>query len=160
MAIEARTKESDAGIRVGGMQDQGHRKTGMNPDAGQDGLVAKRGLLADVHTPRPTRSLADCPGGTRPTTCDIHNAAVSPSVGDETFSRAYHWSALSPDKYPCIEGSLPVLANISNSRFFTNCYLHPAAIVPRLRRMSGFASLNKAVELIPPMFQFLFHNKS
>ena len=51
--FKAGTNESDAGIGFRGMQDEGHREPGMNPDTAQYGLIAKRRLPSDLHTPVP-----------------------------------------------------------------------------------------------------------
>ena len=52
-ATEAGADEPDAVIGFGRVQGQGDRQAGMNPDAVEHGLVAKRGLPADLHDPIP-----------------------------------------------------------------------------------------------------------
>ena len=48
LGLSARVFE--AGADIGGTDGQRRRKTGMHSDAGDDGIVAKRGLFAGLHT--------------------------------------------------------------------------------------------------------------
>ena len=52
-AAKAGADEPDAIIGFRRVQGQGDRQAGMNPDAVEHGLVAKRGLPADLHDPIP-----------------------------------------------------------------------------------------------------------
>src|SRR4029078_5767711 len=100
----------------------------MHTNTAQYGVVAKRRLPCDFHTPVPLIPPAARINGTR----RIRRAtsvAVLPSV--KLYKTAGKVSAaLSPDKNPLAVGSLPVVRPKSNSRFFTDCYHHPAAIRP------------------------------
>src|SRR6476620_2162980 len=100
----------------------------MHTNTAQYGVVAKRRLPCDFHTPVPLIPPAARINGTR----RIRRAtsvAVLPSV--KLYKTAGKVSAaLSPDKNPLAVGSLPVVWPKSNSRFFTDCYHQAAAIRP------------------------------
>ena len=100
----------------------------MHTNTAQCGVVAKRRLPSDFHTPVPLIPPAARINGTR----RIRRAtsvAVLPSV--KLYKTAGKVSAaLSPDKNPLAVGSLPVVRPKSNSRFFTDCYHQAAAIRP------------------------------
>src|SRR4051794_21230939 len=100
----------------------------MHTNTAQYGVVAKRRLPSDFHTPVPLIPPAARINGTR----RIRRAtsvAVLPSV--KLYKTAGKVSAaLSPDKNPLAVGSLPVVWPKSNSRFFTDCYHQAAAIRP------------------------------
>ena len=100
----------------------------MHTNTAQYGVVAKRRLPSDFHTPVPLIPPAARINGTR----RIRRAtsvAVLPSV--KLYKTAGKVSAaLSPDKNPLAVGSLPVVRPKSNSRFFTDCYHQAAAIRP------------------------------
>src|SRR3977135_2829121 len=100
----------------------------MHTYTAQRGVIAKRRLPSDFHTPVPLIPPAARINGTR----RIRRAtsvAVLPSV--KLYKTAGKVSAaLSPDKNPLAVGSLPVVWPKSNSRFFTDCYHQPAAIRP------------------------------
>src|SRR5882757_4035078 len=100
----------------------------MHTDTAQRGVVAKRRLPSDFHTPVPLIPPAARVNGTR----RIRRAtsvAILPSV--KLYITAGKVSAaLSPDKNPLAVGSLPVVSPKSNSRFFTDCYHQAAAIRP------------------------------
>ena len=95
----------------------------MHTNTAQYGVVAKRRLPSDFHTPVPLIPPAARINGTR----RIRRAtsvAVLPSV--KLYKTAGKVSAaLSPDKNPLAVGSLPVVRPKSNSRFFTDCYHQP-----------------------------------
>jgi len=104
----------------------------MHTDTTQRGVVAKRRLPSDFHTPVPLIPPAARVNGTR----RIRRAtsvAILPSV--KLYITAGKVSAaLSPDKNALAVGSLPVVRPNSNSRFFTDCYHQAAAIKPTDRR--------------------------
>ena len=105
-----------------------HRQAGMNADTAQRGVVAKRRLPSDFHTPVPLIPPAARINGTR----RIRRAtsvAFLPSV--RLYIPAGKVSAaLSPDKNPFAAGSLAAVRRNANSRFFTDCYHQAAAIKP------------------------------
>src|SRR6478735_7001289 len=107
----------------------------MHTNTAQYGVVAKRRLPSDFHTPVPLIPPAARINGTR----RIRRATsvvVLPSV--KLYKTAGKVSAaLSPDKNPLAVGSLPVVRPKSNSRFFTDCYHQPAAIRPGDGRKTG-----------------------
>src|SRR3954447_26818619 len=107
----------------------------MHTNTAQYGVVAKRRLPSDFHTPVPLIPPAARINGTR----RIRRAtsvAVLPSV--KLYKTAGKVSAaLSPDKNPLAVGSLPVVWPKSNSRFFTDCYHQAAAIRPGGRRKTA-----------------------
>ena len=107
----------------------------MHTNTAQYGVVAKRRLPSDFHTPVPLIPPAARINGTR----RIRRAtsvAVLPSV--KLYKTAGKVSAaLSPDKNPLAVGSLPVVRPNSNSRFFTDCYHQAAAIRPGDRRKTA-----------------------
>lgn len=112
----------------------------MHTNTAQYGVVAKRRLPSDFHTPVPLIPPAARINGTR----RIRRAtsvAILPSV--KLYITAGKVSAaLSPDKNPLAAGSLSVVRPNSNSRFFTDCYHQAAAIKPadgRKTSMRGIA---------------------
>src|SRR6267154_1282735 len=111
----------------------------MHTDTAQRGVVAKRRLPSDFHTPVPLIPPAARVNGTR----RIRRAtsvAILPSV--KLYITAGKVSAaLSPDKNPLAVGSLPVVRPNSNSRFFTDCYHQAAAIKPADRRKTSMRGI-------------------
>src|SRR3982074_551749 len=112
----------------------------MHTYTAQRGVIAKRRLPSDFHTPVPLIPPAARINGTR----RIRRAtsvAILPSV--KLYITAGKVSAaLSPDKNPLAAGSLSVVRPNSNSRFFTDCYHQAAAIKPaggRKTSMRGIA---------------------
>src|SRR6266702_4020651 len=79
--LKARADESDPGTSVSGMQRQCDGQARVNPNAAQYGLIAKRRLPADFHTPRPTYSHAT-PRHATPS--DHDTAAFTHQLGIET----------------------------------------------------------------------------
>ena len=111
----------------------------MHTNTAQYGVVAKRRLPSDFHTPVPLIPRAARINGTR----RIRRAtsvAILPSV--KLYITAGKVSAaLSPDKNPLAVGSLPVVRPNSNSRFFTDCYHQAAAIKPADRRKTSMRGI-------------------
>src|SRR5215471_15609290 len=103
----------------------------MDADPTQRGVIAKRRLLGDFHSPVPATPAAahvkrDAADSIRRAT----SVAFLPSVRlYETRGQGFR-PRLSPDKNPFDGGSLTVVARKTNSRFFTNCYHQAAAIAP------------------------------
>src|SRR5262245_24609225 len=103
----------------------------MDADPTQRGVIAKRRLLGDFHSPVPATPAAarvkrDAADSIRRAT----SVAFLPSVRlYETRGQGFR-PRLSPDKNPFDGGSLTVVARKANSRFFTNCYHQAAAIAP------------------------------
>src|SRR6476646_2175349 len=100
----------------------------MHTNTAQYGVVAKRRLPSDFHTPVPLIPPAARINGTlrirRATT-----VVVLPSV--KLYRTAGKVSAaLYPDKNTIAGGGLPVVWPKSNARFFTDCYHEGAAIRP------------------------------
>src|SRR4029077_9534366 len=100
----------------------------MHTNTAQYGVVAKRRLPSDFHTPVPLIPPAARINGTRRIR-QATSLAILPSV--KLYITAVKVSAaLSPDKKPLAVGSLPAVRPNSNSRFFTDCYHQAAAIKP------------------------------
>ena len=69
-AFDARSNERHAGPGIRRMQGKRDRQAGMNADTGQCGVVAKRCLPGDFHTPVPPTP------GYRPSTADTKHMSV------------------------------------------------------------------------------------
>ena len=112
----------------------------MDSDTGQSGVVAKRGLPSDFHTPVPhtpgrRTTIAHC-YRTHATIMRATPVAVLPSV--RLYKPAGKVSAaLSPDEIPFDQESLAAVRPKANSRFFTDCYHEAAAIGPPGSRKGG-----------------------
>src|SRR5215467_4331883 len=122
----------------------------MDADPTQRGVIAKRRLLGDFHSPVPATPAAahvkrDAADSIRRAT----SVAFLPSVRlYETRGQGFR-PRLSPDKNPFDGGSLTVVARKANSRFFTNCYHQAAAIAPA-DAQSAAASLGSAIQSAAP----------
>src|SRR5215470_1200639 len=103
----------------------------MNANTEQRGVVAKRRLPSDFHTPSHTLQ----PWPQNHTADHAGDIGRIPAIGKAvTNPRARIWAALSPDKIPFDRESLAMAETKSNSRFFTNCYHQAAAIEPATGR--------------------------
>src|SRR6188508_2465131 len=101
----------------------------MHTNTAQYGVVAKRRLPSDFHTPVPLIPPAARVNGTRRNR-RATSVAVLPTRLKLYKTAGKVSAALSPDKNPLAVGSLPVVRAESNSRFFTDCYHQAAAIKP------------------------------
>src|SRR5262249_9764783 len=120
---KAGAEETDASVSVSGVQGHRDGQPGVNSDAGQHRLIAKRGLLADLHYPShlragPTIGLATHPPKRHTRVAFIRQLGrgLCYSILLQQTSRC-----TSPDEIPLCRGSLVGLGGSANSRFFTNC---------------------------------------
>src|SRR5215510_13109056 len=109
----------------------------MDADPTQRGVIAKRRLLGDFHSPVPATPAAarvkrDAADSIRRAT----SVAFLPSVRlYETRGQGFR-PRMSPDENPFDNGSLAMVGRKANSRFFTDCYHRVAAIAPARGRGS------------------------
>jgi hypothetical protein len=105
----------------------------MNPDAVQHGLVAKRGLPADLHDPIPPTRWQPVSRNSGPIARETPGIVISKLMGIDTTAnrctatRPQDDMIPDPRQTPFDERSLTAVAGSSNSRFFTDCY-HVAAV--------------------------------
>src|SRR4051794_14937076 len=100
----------------------------MHTNTAQYGVVAKRRLPSDFHTPVPLIPPAARINGTRRNR-RATSVAVLP-IGKAIQNRGQGIGRVVPRQNPLAVGSLPVVRPKSNSRFFTDCYHQGAAIRP------------------------------
>src|SRR5437899_12029399 len=103
----------------------------MDADPTQRGVIAKRRLLGDFHSPVPATPAAarvkrDAAASIRRAT----SVAFLPSVRLYVTRGQGFRPRLSPDENPFDGGSLAMVGRKANSRFFTDCYHRP----PQSRR--------------------------
>src|SRR5215471_5894079 len=109
----------------------------MDADPTQRGVIAKRRLLGDFHSPVPaTPAAARVKRNAADSIRRATSVAFLPSVRlYETRGQGFR-PRLSPDENPFDGGSLAVVGRKANSRFFTDCYRWTAAIAPGAARGS------------------------
>src|SRR5215472_3930972 len=102
----------------------------MDADTAQRRVIAKRRLLSDFHSPVPATPAAARRQGAAASIRRATSVAFLPSVRLYVTRGQGFRPRLSPGENPFDGGSLAMVGRKANSRFFTDCYHHAAAIAP------------------------------
>ena len=130
-AIHAGAAEHDAAAGFGRMKRDGDRGTGMNAYAGDGDLLAQGSLPAGVHAPRHALVPDLMAGLPQQSDQSQPKDAKVGAQGTVSAQIASPWiPMLSPDAaVPLTNKPYRRPRILANSRFLTDCYLFPAALV-------------------------------
>ena len=132
--FDAAADKDDAGVGIGRMHGQRDGQAGMDADAADRGLIAKRGLPASFHVALPHRSVTPMHAMRAAPRNPGVRVPISPKMSEDNPAADAAIPPPCPAKSPLPTKTLACGGISANSRFLTDCYLQNAAMLPETRR--------------------------